>query len=321
MHGLRDVAAAEGQAARRAAQRLVRYGGRLTSRHASLSGRRRGPGHSARARGGGARLGGRRRHRAAALDAGYKPVGRDFPVFLHPQTHEEYALARRERKTGPGYRGFVTEFSPDVTLEEDLRRRDLTINAMAQADGRRADRSATAARRDLAGARPAPCLRGLRRGPGAHPARGALCRSLRTLGFTVAPDTLDLMRQWWPTGEVDALVAERVWQETERALGEAAPGGVLPGATRLRRAGGDLSGSGPPVRRATAAGVAPGSGHWQRTCCCVWRGPRSFGASTAVRFAALAHDLGKALTPPEQWPRHHGHEGAGVRLWTSCAIA
>ena len=113
------------------------------------------------------------------LDAGYLPVGKDFPVFLHPQTHEEYALARTERKTGPGYRGFEVYAAPDVTLEDDLVRRDLTINAIAQADdGTLVD--PYGGQRDLAGQGAAPRLRGLRRGPGAHPApgplRGALAR-------------------------------------------------------------------------------------------------------------------------------------------------
>ena len=121
---------------------------------------------------------------------GYVSVGREFPVFLHPQTHEEYALARLERKVAPGYRGFTTQFSPDVTLEEDLKRRDLTINAMARERRGRDHRSVRRAARSGSAAA-APCLGGFRRRPGAHSARGAVRRALADLGFRVADETLD----------------------------------------------------------------------------------------------------------------------------------
>ncbi len=153
---------------------------------------------------------------------GYRAVGRDFPVYLHPQTHEEYALARRERKTGPGYRGFSTQFSPQVTLEEDLQRRDLTINAMARDEqGRVID--PFGGQRDLT-------LRLLRHVSPAFiedPVRilriARFAARFAALGFTIAPETGALMRQMVDNGEVRSLVPERVWRELERALGEPAP--------------------------------------------------------------------------------------------------
>jgi tRNA nucleotidyltransferase (CCA-adding enzyme) len=156
------------------------------------------------------------------LAGGYRAVGRDFPVFLHPQSHEEYALARRERKTGPGYRGFVTEFSPDITLEEDLLRRDLTINAIAQdGEGRLVDPFDGQA--DLE----ARVLRHVSPAFSEDPVRilrlARFAARFAPLGFTVHESTLSLCRAMVAAGEADALVPERVWQETERALGEACP--------------------------------------------------------------------------------------------------
>ncbi len=246
------------------------------------------------------------------LDAGYKPVGRDFPVFLHPQTHSEYALARRERKTGPGYRGFVTEFSPDITLEEDLRRRDLTINAMAQAEegplidpyGGQAD-LATRTLRHVSEAFTEDPVRILR--------VARFAARFAPLGFTVHADTLRLMQQMVDAGEASALVAERVWQETERALGEARPDVFF----RVLRDCGALAVVFPEVDRLFGVPQPPA---WHpevdtglHVLLCLQRAA-ALNASTAVRFAVLTHDLGKAATPPEQWPRHHGHEGAGVKL-------
>src|ERR1700680_1126058 len=154
--------------------------------------------------------------------AGYSPVGREFPVFLHPQTHEEYALARLERKVAPGYRGFTTQFSPDVTLEEDLKRRDLTINAMAEsASGEIID--PYGGRRDL----DARVLRHVSESFVEDPVRilrvARFAARYADLGFRVAEETRALMEQMTASGEVDALVPERVWQETERALGEPRP--------------------------------------------------------------------------------------------------
>lgn len=153
---------------------------------------------------------------------GYRAVGRDFPVFLHPDTHEEYALARRERKTGPGYRGFITEYSPEVTLQQDLQRRDLTVNAMALSD--------QGALLDPYGGRADLELRQLRHVSPAFsedPVRvlrvARFAARFASLGFTVAADTRALMRTMVEQGEVAALVPERVWREMERALVEATP--------------------------------------------------------------------------------------------------
>ncbi|MFN5009989.1 MAG: multifunctional CCA tRNA nucleotidyl transferase/2'3'-cyclic phosphodiesterase/2'nucleotidase/phosphatase, partial [Gammaproteobacteria bacterium] len=159
----------------------------------------------------------------ADLEAqGYRAVGRDFPVFLHPQTHEEYALARLERKVAPGYRGFTTDFAPTVTLEQDLARRDLTVNAMARAaDGRLIDPyggRADLERRVLRHVSPAfteDPVRILR--------VARFAARFAPLGFTIAPETMTLMQRMVADGEVDALVPERVWREIERALGEPQP--------------------------------------------------------------------------------------------------
>src|SRR3954469_1579624 len=153
---------------------------------------------------------------------GYIPVGRDFPVFLHPKTKEEHALARQERKVGPGYRGFVTEFSPQVTLEDDLRRRDLTINAMAEdAAGNIID--PYGGRRDL----DARLLRHVSESFSEDPVRilrvARFAARYASFGFTIAPETMTLMQSMVEAGEANALVAERVWTETEKALGEPRP--------------------------------------------------------------------------------------------------
>src|SRR5688572_5302737 len=153
---------------------------------------------------------------------GYRQVGRDFPVFLHPRTHEEYALARRERKIAPGYRGFTTEFDPNVTLDEDLLRRDLTINAMARTE-QGALRDPHGGARDLQ----ARLLRHVSPAFVEDPVRvlrvARFAARYAGLGFRVADETLALMREMVTRGEVSALVPERVWQETARALEEVAP--------------------------------------------------------------------------------------------------
>ncbi|MEY4761720.1 MAG: hypothetical protein RLZZ200_1576 [Pseudomonadota bacterium] len=252
------------------------------------------------------------------IDAGYTPVGRDFPVFLHPETKSEYALARRERKTGPGYRGFVTEFAPDITLEEDLRRRDLTVNAIAQADdgslidpyGGRADLDARVLRHvsEAFVEDPVRILRVAR-----------FAARFAPLGFTVHPDTMALMRRMVDDGEAAALVAERVWQEAARALGEARPDVFF----RVLRDCGALTVVFPEV---DALFGVPQPPQWhpeidtgEHTLLCLLRAA-ALGAPESVRFAALAHDLGKALTPRAAWPRHHGHEMAGLaRVDAFCA--
>jgi tRNA nucleotidyltransferase (CCA-adding enzyme) len=243
---------------------------------------------------------------------GYTPVGREFPVFLHPQTHEEYALARLERKVGPGYRGFTTQFSPEVTLEEDLKRRDLTVNAMAQAaDGQIIDPYGGQA--DLA----ARVLRHVSEAFAEDPVRilrvARFAARYAGLGFRVADETLALMRRMTEGGEVAALVPERVWQETERALGESQPQVYF----EVLRACGALAVIFPEV---DALYGVPQPPRWHPEVdtgvhvMLTLRYAAEHGAPATVRFAALTHDLGKARTPRARWPSHHGHEELGVPL-------
>jgi tRNA nucleotidyltransferase (CCA-adding enzyme) len=244
--------------------------------------------------------------------AGYLPVGREFPVFLHPETHEEYALARRERKVAPGYRGFTTQASPEVTLEEDLKRRDLTINAMAE--------SAAGEIIDPYGGQTDLAARVLRHVSDAFvedPVRilrvARFAARYAELGFRVADETMQLMRRMTEAGEVGALVAERVWQETERALGESRPEVFF----ETLRACGALAVIFPEIEALFGVPQPP---RWHPEIdtgvhvMLAVRTAAQLGASNAVRFAALTHDLGKARTPRERWPSHHGHEGAGVPL-------
>jgi tRNA nucleotidyltransferase (CCA-adding enzyme) len=244
--------------------------------------------------------------------AGYQSVGRQFPVFLHPKTHEEYALARLERKVAPGYRGFTTQFSPDVTLEEDLRRRDLTLNAIAQSeDGALIDPYGGQA--DIAARR----LRHVSEAFVEDPVRvlrvARFAARFAALGFTVAGDTLQLMRRMTEAGEVSALVSERVWQETERALGEAHPEVFF---ATLRECGA-LAVIFPEI---DALYGVPQPPRWHPEIdtgvhvMLALRYAADAGATAATRFAVLTHDLGKARTPRERWPSHHGHEGLGVPL-------
>ncbi len=246
------------------------------------------------------------------LGLGYRPVGRDFPVFLHPETGEQYALARTERKTGPGYYGFATHFSPEVSLEEDLLRRDLTINAMAQsASGEVVD--PWGGRRDLA----ARVLRHVSPAFAEDPLRvlrvARFAARYAPLGFSVAPETLGLMRDMSASGEMAALVPERVWTETERALGEPSPVTYV----EVLRACGALAAVLPEV--AALDGV-PQPVQWHPEIDTgvhtrqVLEVAAELSVDTTVRFAALVHDVGKGATPPAQWPRHVGHEEAGVRL-------
>ena len=243
---------------------------------------------------------------------GFVPVGREFPVFLHPQTKEEYALARVERKVGPGYRGFTTQFAPDVTLEDDLRRRDLTINAMAETPsgeivdpyGGRQDLEARLLRHvsDAFVEDPVRILRVAR-----FAARYA------ELGFRVAEETRALMQSMTASGEVDALVPERVWKETERALGEPRPDVFF----QTLRSCGALAKIFPEL---DALHGIPQPAKWHPEVdtgvhvMLVVRYAAGLGAPSSVRFAALMHDLGKALSPRERWPSHRGHEEAGVPL-------
>jgi tRNA nucleotidyltransferase (CCA-adding enzyme) len=246
------------------------------------------------------------------LALGYRPVGKDFPVFLHPRTGAQYALARTERKTGPGYYGFATRFSPDVTLEEDLARRDLTINAMAErADGTVVD--PYGGRRDLA----ARVLRHVSPAFVEDPLRvlrvARFAARFAPLGFTVADETLELMRQIAADGEMRALVPERVWVETERALGEDTPAVYI---EVLRRCGALVE----VLPEVDALFGVPQPPKWHPEIDTgvhtlqVLEVAAGLSRDTTVRFAALVHDVGKGLTPRDQWPGHIGHEAAGARL-------
>ena len=243
---------------------------------------------------------------------GYLSVGKEFPVFLHPDTKEEHALARLERKVAPGYRGFTTQFSPEVTLEEDLKRRDLTINAMAQKpSGELID--PYGGQRDL----DARVLRHVSEAFVEDPVRilrlARFAARFADLGFTVAEETLALMKEMVASGEVDALVPERVWQETERALGETRPDVFF----QTLRACGALAVIFPEI---DALYGVPQPPKWHPEIdtgihvMLAIRYAAKIGAPTSVRFAVLMHDLGKALTPRETLPSHHGHEEAGVPL-------
>ncbi len=244
------------------------------------------------------------------LDAGFLPVGKDFPVFLHPDTREEYALARTERKTAPGYAGFAFHASPEVTLEQDLIRRDLTINAIALAsDGQLIDpydgQSDIAARvfRHVSPAFAEDPVRILR-----------IARfAARFTDFTVAPETLLLMKQMVSSGEVDALVPERVWQELSRGLMEARPSRMF----EVLRECGALTRILPELD--ALAGVPQPAEHhpeidtFVHVMMVIDVAARE-RSSLPVRFAALAHDLGKGTTPPADWPRHIAHEARSEKL-------
>lgn len=246
------------------------------------------------------------------LKLGYRPVGKDFPVFLHPETHEEYALARTERKTAPGYKGFTVQASPEVTLEEDLQRRDLTINAIAQAtDGTLID--PFNGREDL--------NQGLLR----HVSNAFVEDPVRILrvarfaarfgkwGFKVARGTHALMQKMVQDGEVDHLVAERVWTETHKALSADQPRRyfeVLQQCSALAVVFPELD---------RLFGVPQPAHHHPEIdtgvhCMLVLEQAARLSNDPKVRFAALVHDLGKGTTPEAEWPSHHGHEQRSVGL-------
>ena len=241
---------------------------------------------------------------ADMVSRGFRAVGKDFPVFLHPETREEYALARSERKTGPGYKGFEFHAAPDVTLEQDLARRDLTINAMARAgDGSLIDPFGGAT--DLK----ARVLRHIGLAFVEDPVRILRVArfAARFADFTIAPETVALMRQMVASGEVDHLVPERVWQEFSRGLMEVRPSRMLEtlwecGAlARILPEIEGLFGVPQPAdyhpERDTGVHVLLVIDHAARR-----------GYPLPVRFAALTHDLGKGLTPSAEWPHHYGHE-------------
>jgi tRNA nucleotidyltransferase (CCA-adding enzyme) len=252
------------------------------------------------------------------LAQGYRPVGKDFPVFLHPHTQEEYALARTERKTAAGYKGFVFHTDAAVTLEEDLIRRDLTINAMAQDEhGQLFD--PYHGQRDLQ----ARVFRHVSPAFAEDPvrilrvARFAARFSVEPHAFAVAPETMELMRAMVAAGEVDALVPERVWQEIARGLMEVRPSRmfeVLRDCGALQRLMPELSALwGVPQ----PAKYHPEIDTGLHTMLVV-----DFAASQnyslPIRFAALLHDLGKGRTPPSEWPHHYGHEQRGLALVEEC---
>ncbi|MHB1140296.1 MAG: multifunctional CCA addition/repair protein [Sulfuricaulis sp.] len=243
---------------------------------------------------------------------GFKPVGADFPVFLHPETKEEYALARTERKSGHGYKGFKVYAAPDVTLEDDLRRRDLTINAMAEDEsGQLID--------------PFKGAEDLRNGVLRHVSSAFAEDPVRILrvarfaaryakwGFHVAHATNKLMREMVESGEVDHLVAERVWTELERALGEARPSRFF----ETLRGCGALARLFPEID--ALFGVPQPEKHHPEVdtgvhVMLVLDAAAQLSPDTRVRFAALMHDLGKGNTPQAEWPQHIGHEERGVEL-------
>lgn len=248
----------------------------------------------------------------ALLAQGFQPVGNDFPVFLHPETHEEYALARTERKSGRGYQGFTFHTDPSVTLEQDLQRRDLTINAMAR-DGNGALVDPFKGRADLE----TRTLRHVSPAFVEDPVRvlrvARFMARFAPLGFQVADETLDLMREIVQQGECDHLVSERVWQETERALGSAAPRAFV----ETLRACGALQVIFPEV---DALFGVPQRPEWHpevdtgEHLLLVLDQAARLSGDPRVRFACLVHDLGKGVTPADILPSHRGHESTGVPL-------
>ncbi|WP_417616420.1 multifunctional CCA addition/repair protein [Oceanisphaera sp.] len=244
------------------------------------------------------------------LQLGYQQVGKDFPVFLHPKSKDEYALARTERKAGTGYTGFICDFGPEVTLEEDLSRRDLTINAIAQGeDGTlfdpyhgQADISARTLRHvsDAFAEDPLRVLRVAR-----------FAARFHHLGFSVADETMALMQNMAASGELSTLTPERVWKETEKALACDNPQVFF----EVLRQCGALKALFPEM---DALFGVPGPKQWHPEIdtglhtMMVLKRAAELGAELPGRFAALCHDFGKALTPSDQWPGHHGHGELGV---------
>jgi len=240
---------------------------------------------------------------------GFRPVGSDFPVFLHPQSHEEYALARTERKSAPGYKGFVFNTAPDVTLEQDLARRDLTINAIAEDDagnvfdpygGRNDIKSGIL--RHISPAFAEDPLRVLR-----------IARFAARFNFSVADETMHMMQQLSESGELDTLVPERIWAELEKTLQSAHPVRFF----QVLRDCGALKQILPEIDR--LFGVPQPVMHHPEVdtgvhTMMVLEQAAKLSVDTTVRFAALVHDLGKGTTPPTVLPSHHGHEERGAKL-------
>ena len=246
------------------------------------------------------------------LAQGFRPVGADFPVFLHPKTGEEYALARTERKSGRGYGGFTFYASPEVTLEEDLIRRDLTINAMAEDDQLNLT-DPYHGQRDLE----ARILRHVSPAFAEDPLRvlrvARFAARYAGLGFTVADETMDLMRQLSESGELQALTAERSWKEISRALMEDRPQVFI----QVLRDCGALKELMPEVD--ALFGVPQPETHHPEIdtglhTLSVLEQSSLHKQPLTVRWACLLHDLGKGLTPEEEWPRHIAHEHTGLKL-------
>ncbi len=246
------------------------------------------------------------------LSQGYQQVGKDFPVFLHPTTKDEYALARTERKQGHGYSGFALEFDPTVTLEEDLVRRDLTVNAIARSAsgelidpyGGQADIKAKVLRH-VSSAFVEDPLRVLR--------TARFAARYAHLGFTVAPETLALMAEIVSSGELQHLSVERIWVEMERALGEQSPDVFF----EVLRSCDALAALMPELE--ALFGVPQTAEHHPEIdtgvhTLMVVQQAALLSPSTTVRFAALLHDLGKGTTPKVEWPRHIAHEVRGLKL-------
>ncbi|BAN46264.1 multifunctional CCA addition/repair protein [Metapseudomonas resinovorans] len=243
---------------------------------------------------------------------GFRPVGADFPVFLHPQSGEEYALARTERKSGRGYGGFTFHASPDVTLEQDLIRRDLTVNAMAE-DGQGGLIDPYGGQRDLQ----ARLLRHVSPAFAEDPLRvlrvARFAARYAPLGFTVAEETLELMRQIAESGELDALTPERSWKEISRALMEPRPDQFI----QVLRDCGALAAWLPELDK--LFGVPQPAKHHPEVdagahVLAVLRQCAEHDQPLTVRWACLLHDLGKGLTPEEDWPQHIAHEKRGLKL-------
>lgn len=246
------------------------------------------------------------------LALGYQQVGKDFPVFLHPDTHDEHALARTERKTGAGYTGFSCYSAPDVTLEQDLLRRDLTINAIAQdADGNLID--PYHGERDIKQRVLRHVSLAFREDPVRVLRAARFAARFAPLGFTIAPETLQLMKEIVDAGEMAHLTPERVWKETEKALKTDAPQVFF----QTLRDCGALAVLFPEL---DALFGVPAPEKWHPEIdtgvhvLMVLEMAARLSQDVDVRFSALLHDVGKGLTPPDLWPHHHGHGVAGIRL-------
>jgi len=243
---------------------------------------------------------------------GFRPVGKDFPVFLHPQSHDEYALARTERKTAPGYKGFAVHASPEVTLEQDLIRRDLTINAMAMTpQGQLID--PYGGQQDLE----KRIFRHISPAFAEDPVRilrvSRFAARYRHLGFALAEETRQLMQSMVEAGEVDYLVPERVWAELFKALNERSPSAffyTLKDCAALEKIFPEINCLfGVPQPEKYHPEIDTGL----HSMLCLEQAVL-LSASPEVRFAALVHDLGKGITPKEIWPHHYGHEKNGLPI-------